>query len=451
VRDLLVFLIFVTLLPTCFLRPWYGVMAFTFLAYNRTQDLTWGFARALPISDTVAVAMILGWLAWEYRPLWFTHPRLRAMLLLALVVGVSMAANTLRWDLVGKRYTELLKIVFVALLTGALLVNRTRLRAYFVVVSLALGFYGVKNGLWFLAGQGTIVGPGGMLKDNNDFALAMVMNLPLLWYLSYDVGDLRAGRLLKWGLLTAFVLTLLAIMATGSRGGFLAMAATLFMMAMRTRYKVPAILAVGLAGLLGYTFSPAEYIERLSTITSAEDQSAQGRLLSWRVALNMIEHNPFLGVGFNNFVFEYQRYLTGIELPHGVRQVPSRVAHNSYLQIWAESGTIAFGLFLFLLFGTIRAMRRLQAAVIGTADEWVRRYAMAIETTLYGYLVGAVFLNRAHFDLVYQLVAVGVMLPVAIVAERERVAALRKRRLGPAVAAEVWVRHRDPFVKLPSA
>jgi O-antigen ligase len=127
------------------------------------------------------------------------------------------------------------------------------------------------------------------------------------------------------------------------------------------------------------------------------------------------------------------------------------VAHNSYLQIWAESGTIAFGLFLFLLFGTLRAMRRLQAAVRGTADEWVRRYAMAIETTLYGYLVGAVFLNRAHFDLMYQLVAVGVMLPVAVVAERERVAALRRRRLGPAVAAEVWVRHRDPFVKLPSA
>jgi hypothetical protein len=64
--------------------------------------------------------------------------------------------------------------------------------------------------------------------------------------------------------------------------------------------------------------------------------------------------------------------------------------------------------------------------------------------------VGAMFLNRAHFDLMYQLVAVGAMLPVVIVAERERQAALRRRRLGPAVASEVWVRHRDPFVKLPA-
>lgn len=449
-RDLVVFLLFVTMLPTCFLRPWWGVMAFTWLAYNRTQDLTWGFARSLPISDSIAVAMILGWVAWEYRPLWFSQPRLRAMVLLVVVVGVSMAANELIWEAVGKRYSELVKIVFVALLTGALLVSRARLRAYFLVVALALGFYGIKNGLWFLAGQGTIVGPGGMLKDNNDFALAMVMNLPLLWYTSYDVSDLRGGRALKLLLRAAFGLTVVAIMATGSRGGFLAMVACTGMMTMKTRYKVPALAGAVLVGLLALALAPAEYRERLSSITEAADQSAQGRILSWKVALNMVEHNPVLGIGFNNFVYQYQRYLTGIELPYGMESVPSRVAHNSYLQIWAESGTIAFGLFLFLVFGTILSMRRLQRAVRGTDDGWILRYAMAVETTLYGYLAGAMFLNRAHFDLMYQLVAVGVMMPVVIVAERERQAALRRRRVGPAVPSEVWVRHGDPFVKLPS-
>ncbi len=449
-RDLIVFLLFVTLLPTCFLRPWFGLMAFTWLAYNRTQDLTWGFARVLPISQTIAIAMILGWLVWEGRPLWLRNARMQAMVLLVAVVGVSIAANDLRWDVFGTRYTELIKIVFVALLTGALLVNRTRLRAYFAVVALALGFYGVKNGLWFLLGQGTILGPGGMLKDNNDFALAMVMNLPFLWYLSRDVDDLRGGRLMKFGLRAAFFMTLLTIMATGSRGGFLAMAVVLFMMAMKTRYKVPAIVAVVLLGLVGYAFAPREYIERLSTITSATDQSAQGRLLSWKVALNMVRHEPVLGVGFNNFVFVYQRYLTGVDLPPGLVYVPSRVAHNSYLQIWAESGSIAFLLFLFLLIGSITSMRRLQRAVRGGEDAWVIPYARGIEVTLYGYLAGAMFLNRAHFDLMYQVTAVAVALPTVVLAERARLAALRRRRVGPAVPSEVSVRHADPFVRLPA-
>ena len=61
-RDVVVFVLFITLLPTCFLKPWFGVMAFSWLAYNRTQDLTWGFARLLPISNTIAIAMIAGWL-----------------------------------------------------------------------------------------------------------------------------------------------------------------------------------------------------------------------------------------------------------------------------------------------------------------------------------------------------------------------------------------------------
>ena len=451
-RDLVVFLLFVTLLPTCFLRPWFGVMAFTWLAYNRTQDLTWGFARALPISETIAIAMILGWMAWEYRPLWFSHPRLRAMVILVIVIGVSAATTGFDWGRWGNRYSELAKVVFVALLTAALLVTRARLRAFCLVVALGLGFYGVKNALFYLMGGGTIVGPGGMLKDNNDFALAMVMNLPFLWYQSGDVSDLKGGRILKWGLRGAFFLTILTVMSTESRGGFLAMGFVLLMMAMKTRWKVPALVGVVLMGVLGYAYAPAKYKERLASITSAQDQSAQGRLISWQVAGQMIKSHPVLGIGFNNMVWQYQGYLTGLKLPVNADKIPSRVAHNSYLQIWAESGTIAFGLFLYLLFGTILAMRKLERLVRGTADDWVRRYAQTIEITLYGYMAGAMFLNRAHFDLMYQLVAVSAAVPIVVLADRERRARLsERRRVGPAVSSEIWVRHRDPFVKLPSA
>ena len=51
----------VGLLPLCYLRPWVGVCVFSWLAYNRTQDLTWGFARVLPISQfAVASALSSG-------------------------------------------------------------------------------------------------------------------------------------------------------------------------------------------------------------------------------------------------------------------------------------------------------------------------------------------------------------------------------------------------------
>src|SRR5262249_17260811 len=154
-------------LPVCLLRPWFGLMVFSWLAYNRTQDLCWGFARLLPISELVAIFMIIGWLMWEYRPIIGRDPRLRAMTALVAVVGISIGCKTFRFAVQMPHYTELIKVVYVALLTAALMVSRRRLRAVCLVITLALGMYGVKNAIWFMLGGGTIAGPGGMLRDNN--------------------------------------------------------------------------------------------------------------------------------------------------------------------------------------------------------------------------------------------------------------------------------------------
>ena len=450
-RDVVVFTLFVVLLPACLLRPWFGLMVFSWLAYNRTQDLCWGFARALPISELVAIFFIIGWLLWEYRPVLSRDGRLRAMVGLVVVIGISIACKTFRYDVQAARYSELCKVVFVALLTSALLNSRARLRQVALVIALGLGFYAVKNALWFMAGGGTINGPGGMLRDNNDFALAMVMNIGFLWYMSGTVSDMRYGRLFKYFLRFAFFMNILTIMSTSSRGGFLAMCMVLLMIAMKTRYKIPALVGVVILGAAAFTFAPPKYIERLKSITKAEDASVVGRLLSWRVAFHMIKANPVLGIGFNNMVYDYQRYTQGIPVPPGYSTIKSRVAHNSYLQIWAESGSIAFILFLYMLFSTIFLMRRMQRWVKGTADDWILPYARTIEVTLYGYMTGAMFLNRAHFDLVYQLVGIAVALRAVVLAERVRQSNLESRkRKGPSLAQSVWVRHKDPFVKLPS-
>jgi probable O-glycosylation ligase (exosortase A-associated) len=447
-RDVVVFTLFVVLLPMCFFRPWFGLMAFTWLAYNRTQDLTWGFARTLPISQIVAVAMILGWMVWEFRPLVRRDVRLWAMIVLVAIVAGSIAANTLRWDYQGSRFSDLVKIVFVALLTSALCVTRRRLRAVMFVVAIGLGFYGVKNAFWFMLGQGTGVGPGGMLKDNNDFALAMVMNLPLLWYLADDIAPGRWQRLGRRAMHFAFFLTMLTVMATGSRGGFLSMGIVLMMMAMKTRWKVPALIGMALLALIGLMLAPPEYIERLQSITKADDESVQGRFLSWQVAFNMIQDRPMLGIGFKNMVWEYQRYLAGVKVPMNVEVVPSRVAHNSYLQVWAESGSFAFAIFLFMIFSTIFMARRIVKRTKGTVDAWIAPYGLAIECSFYGFLTGAMFLNRAHFDLLYQLVAVCAALPAVLVAERVRQARLAEsRRRGRGPAREITIDGRSPLAR----
>jgi O-antigen ligase len=78
------------------------------------------------------------------------------------------------------------------------------------------------------------------------------------------------------------------------------------------------------------------------------------------------------------------------------------VAHNSYFQIWAEGGSIAFAVYLILLGSVFFACRRLRIwSRQHLGLEWASHYARLFEATIVGFMVGAFFLNRGHFDLTY--------------------------------------------------
>ena len=49
-RDLIVFLFVMAMMPTAFRRPYLGMLLFSWLAYMRPQDLCWGFARTMRLS-----------------------------------------------------------------------------------------------------------------------------------------------------------------------------------------------------------------------------------------------------------------------------------------------------------------------------------------------------------------------------------------------------------------
>ena len=83
-RDLIVFLSVMCLMPYAFQRPYIGMLLFSWLAYMRPQDLCWGFARSMRLSFFVSIAMLAGWWANEFGRRRFTHwePRTVMMCLL---------------------------------------------------------------------------------------------------------------------------------------------------------------------------------------------------------------------------------------------------------------------------------------------------------------------------------------------------------------------------------
>lgn len=139
----------------------------------------------------------------------------------------------------------------------------------------------------------------------------------------------------------ATAVLLVCLIMTMSRGGWVGIcfAALAFILMVDMRLILLALPV----GVLGFAFMPAKILERFSSIGSTVDSSNAYRLKIWNITLNVI-HDHFLGgVGFGYAPFK-QTFETYI------RTMPIFHAHNTYLEIFAETGLVGFVVFfLFLL------------------------------------------------------------------------------------------------------
>ncbi|MBP8299613.1 MAG: putative O-glycosylation ligase, exosortase A system-associated [Planctomycetes bacterium] len=401
-RDLLVFAFTMFLLPGSFRQPFVGLLLFSWLAYMRPQDLCWGFARTMRLSFFVGIAMIGGWFAYEKGRVAYAQwdVRTKSMLMLTMLIAVSYGFADVHDEYTNRYFAEYLKIIAVALFTTGQVNTRERFRTMLWTIALCLAFFGVKGGVLGVLGGGHQIlrGPGGMMEDNNDFALALVMNVPLLWYLG--IGEQR--RIVLRATQVAVLLTVITIVLTHSRGAFLALSVSALWIAWRSGHVVRAGAVLVAIGLIFPLVAPKEVLDRLGTIGDTQETSASSRLEAWATALRMVEDNPVLGVGMRNFVPSVPKYsLTAID-----PRATTHVAHNSYLQVWAESGTPAFLVYMLLLGSVFVLCSRVYRIGRTRPDlAWAANYARMMEATTVGFMVGAFFLNRGHFDLIYHWLA----------------------------------------------
>jgi probable O-glycosylation ligase (exosortase A-associated) len=405
-RDVIVSLLLLGALPTCFRKPFFGLLLFSLLAYMRLQDLTWGFARDIRWSFYVAVVTFAGFFA-SSRERRFMIKELRTTIMLVMVVLVGLSILKNRGPDVRDipAFTEYSKIITIALFTTGLVNTRGRLRMILWVITLSFAFFGFKSGVMGILSAGRmqiLQGPGGMLQDNNDFALALGMGIPMLWM----IGRSEKREVLRKALLVCVPLTMITIALTHSRGGFLAMSVGIFVLIWRSRNRMAGMAMVALMLVGGLLLAPASYVERIGSISEfEEDSSAQARFAAWRTASFMIRANPVFGVGFGHFQDNYRLYDPAMKDPE--KQVGDVfVAHNSYLQIWAECGSITFLLYLSLILLSFLDLWKLRReAEARYHSSWVLNYTTMFEASLATFMLGSFFLNRAHFDLFYHWVA----------------------------------------------
>ncbi|MSR63264.1 MAG: putative O-glycosylation ligase, exosortase A system-associated [Planctomycetes bacterium] len=413
-RDLVLTLVLFALLPACYRKPFVGLAVFSWLAYMRVQDLTWGFARNMRWSYYVAIITFAGFLVSKERLRWFQREwRCYVMMLLALLIGIGILVSREPNLRQFERYLEYDKIIAVGLFTTAIVTTRERLRVLCWIIALSFGFFGVKAGIWGIMTLGRtaiIRGPGGMLADNNDFSLALSMAVPMLFHLGWTERKPEIRKVFWFSL----PLTIITIGLTRSRGGFLALSSAIAVLVWRSKNRVQGLVVAGLVAVVALLAAPQAYKERLLTILEpSKEGSASSRLRAWGIATRMAMDNPVFGVGMNKFQQHYQQYN-----PDYQRGEEIIVAHSSYFQIWAECGTPALLLYFTLIGGSFWTCWRVRAeARRRYHTSWIINYANMFEASLAAFMVGSAFLNRAHFDLFYHFVCV--IIAFATIARRE--------------------------------
>lgn len=407
IRDVVLTMVVFALLPVCLVRPWRGILVWSWLGYMNPHKLTWGFAREMPFASMVAVATLMGVVAApdkERRAIpWSRETVLLAALWTIYAFTTVFAQNP---DLAWPALEKISKILLFIFLTIMYFQSRERLHALFLVLALSLGFFGLKGGIWALrtGGANQVLGPEGTFLDGNtEIGLALNMTLPFLYYLSNAEPRSWLRRLLK----LMFGFSIVAIIFTYSRGAVLGLPIVMAAMFLKSGKRIVGILVFAVAAFFVQNFAPPQWFAKMHTIeTYDQDTSAMSRIRAWQTTLDIAFEHPLVGRGF----WALEGYVGRFG------GVPS--AHSIYFAVLGDHGFPGLFVFVGLILSCLLTLSRLKRRVGNQKEHaWLANYCQMIQASLIGYAVSGAFLTMAYFDLFYHLVSFVILLRVIAVRE----------------------------------
>ena len=308
-------------------------------------------------------------------------------------------------------FSKWLKNILIFAMVGDTLITKKKIHyAFFVflVTSIFVGLDGIiQRGLGFdllwrhplmrlNSGALTITAT---FTHYNSFGAYLLF--PLAFILAFLIQK-KTKIASRGGFYLWMILLTLCLLLSFSRGAWLGFFGIVFFMLLLT--KQVRMAAISLFFFLGIMFLMPFVKDRFYAIFSSHGDS--NRLIFWKACWIMIKENPLLGKGVGTFMRRFPHYAPSVYVSY---------AHNSFLQIWAETGIfslLSFFSFLGILFS--RGIKLFRANNDG--------YLLGVLCGLFGFLVHTFFDNQLytlHLSALFWSMA-GV-LSALIVGERENV------------------------------
>lgn len=392
-RQILAAFILAIIIGKTLRDPKFGVLAFVAILFLDPASLFWGFDEwriPLVTSITILVATLI-----------HAHERNKDLnggaiffwvvaLTFFLTISTMHSVNVERSSRILVDYW--IKTFLFCWLLMLWTKNENDLRLFFTVLVSSFVFLTLRGIYRYSVGYTEIGGLAGIMQDRNDFALHVMMVVPI----AYAMAETAKNRWIKLGFLASTILMFICVILTFSRMGFLLILSAALMLFWSSRNKI-IMLLITVPIVTAFLFAvPETYFERIESIkTYEQDPSATGRIEAWIAGIEMGKDHLFTGVGLKCFELPevYFKYATGV----------MRVSHNAYVQLFSEAGLPALLAWFSLMMVGLYGARTLAAHQ--EIPQEMQRYARAILRAILLYLIGSIFLNSAYFELPYLILA----------------------------------------------
>lgn len=392
-RDIVVLIFLLCCIAAAIKKPWWGVLSLAVFSYLNPHAYAWGAVRTLPVYYVLFLVVAASTAITKDKQPIPKDWRISTFLLLWVYFIFTTTQSPLP-DIAWSKFWFVTKIFIPFYFTWVLINTREKLYYLISTIGASIGIVAVKGGIFaILTGfSHRVYGPPNtQFEDNNLFAVAMLIAIPLI--LVWEKGIQNA--LLKKGILISIPIIYAASLSSWSRGALLTMIALTFTLISNSKRKylmVPLVIG-GVFFVIPYL--PEEWFGRMHTMeTYEEDLSAMQRIEAWTDGWNHALSHPFTGAGFDGWM-----------------HVTMRDWHSSYVEMLAEHGFIAFGLWISLLLGSLINLTSLTRQTKGIEGlEWVGHYSLMTRTSIVCYMVGTAFLGLSYWDLIYHLIFIAVLI-----------------------------------------